>query len=123
MQRDRVCAAINRVDPENTALGWAVVVTRRVYSVPWPNSLWHIDGHHSLIQWGFVIHGCIDGFSRIITFLRCSTNNRSITVMSYFENAISQYGLPSRVGGDHGGENVSVAQFMTRREVRGEEAL
>ena len=123
VQRDRVCAAINRVDPENTALGWAVVVTRRVYSVPWPNSLWHIDGHHSLIQWGFVIHGCIDGFSRIITFLRCSTNNRSITVMSYFENAISQYGLPSRVRGDHGGENVSVAQFMTRREVRGEEAL
>lgn len=84
MQRDRVRAAINRVDPENTALQWAVVITRRVYSVPWPNSLWHIDGHHSLIRWGFVIHGCIDGFSRIITFLRCSTNNRSDTVMSYF---------------------------------------
>ena len=82
VQRDRVRAAINRVDPENTALRWAVVITRRVYSVPWPNSLWHIDGHHSLIRWGFVIHGCIDGFSRIITFLRCSTNNRSDTVMS-----------------------------------------
>jgi len=30
--------------------------------VPWPNSLWHIDGHHSLIRWGFVVHGCVDGF-------------------------------------------------------------
>ena len=30
-----------------------MVVTRRVYSVLWPNSLWHIDGHRSLIQWGF----------------------------------------------------------------------
>ena len=39
VQRDRVRAAINRVDPENTALRWAVVITRRVYSVPWPNSL------------------------------------------------------------------------------------
>jgi len=66
VQQDRVRAAINRVDPENTTLRWAVVMTRRVYSVPWHNSLWHIDGHHSLIQWGFVIHGYIDGFSRIL---------------------------------------------------------
>ena len=31
-------------------------------------SLWqHIDGHHSLIQWRFVIQkGIIDGFSQII---------------------------------------------------------
>ena len=78
VQRDRVRAAINRVDPENTALRWAVVVTRRVYSVPWPNSSFHIDGHHSLIRWGFVIHGCIDGFSRIISFLRCSTTTDQI---------------------------------------------
>ena len=65
VQRDRVRAAINRVDPANTALRWAAVITHRVYSVPWPNSLWHIDGHHSLIRWGFVVHGCIDGFSSV----------------------------------------------------------
>ena len=114
VQCDGLRAAINRVDLENTALRWAAVITRRVYSVPWPNSLWHIDGHHSLIRWGFVTHGCIDGFSRMIIFLRRSTNNRADTIMSSFEIATRQFGVPSRVRGDHGGENVDVATFMVR---------
>ena len=45
------------------------------------------DGHHSLIRWGFVVHNCIDGFSRMITFLRCSTNNWADTLMSAFQRA------------------------------------
>lgn len=56
----------------------------------------------------------------MITFLRCSsTNNRSNAVKSYFEDAVSQFGLPSWVGGDHGGENVLVAQFMTQKRSEG----
>ena len=39
VQRDRIRWSLTRVDPENTALGWACVITRRVYSVPEPNSL------------------------------------------------------------------------------------
>ena len=66
IQRRRVRSSLNRVDPKNTALRWGALVTRRTYFVPWPNSLWHIDGHHSLIRWQFVIHGCIDGKSRKI---------------------------------------------------------
>ena len=48
---------LNKVDPRNTALRWGALVSRRVYFVPWPNSLWHLDGHDSLIRWGFIIHG------------------------------------------------------------------
>lgn len=36
----------------------------------------HLDGHHKLIRWRFVIHGAIDGYSRVVVFLRCNTNNR-----------------------------------------------
>jgi len=57
VQRDRIQASISRVDPINCRLRWATVISRRAYSAPGPNSLWHIDGHHSLITWGFVIHG------------------------------------------------------------------
>lgn len=82
--------------------------------MPWPNLLWHIDGHHSLILWGFVVHGCIYGFSRMITFLRCSTNNRAA-----FQRAVQQFGVPSCVRGDHGSENVEVARFMVQERGEG----
>lgn len=64
IQRHRLRSSIARIDPVNVRLRRAVVVSRRAYSVPGPNSLWHIDGHHSLINWGFVVHGNIDGYSR-----------------------------------------------------------
>ena len=50
LQRQRVRESIARVDPTNAHIRWAITVSRRAYSVPGPNSLWHIDGHHSLIH-------------------------------------------------------------------------
>eukprot|EP00794_Sanderia_malayensis_P013238 gene13238-14596_t len=118
VQRWRVRESINRVDPKNSALRWGALVARRVYSVPWPNSLWHIDGHHSLIRWGFVIHGCIDGFSRRIMFLCCSTNNLATTVLNLFEQAISNDGglWPSRICVDFGVENVSICDAIVAKQ-------
>lgn len=55
-------------------------IHRRTYSVSGPNALWHIDGNHKLIKWRLVIHGGIDGFSRVVTYLWCVNNNRSETV-------------------------------------------
>ena len=80
LPRRRVRESIARVDPANAALRWGAAVYRRSYQVPWANSLWHLDGHHSLIRWSLVVHGCIDGFSRMIIFLHCSSNNLSTTV-------------------------------------------
>lgn len=65
-----------------------------------------------LFRWRFVVHGGIDGFSRIPVYLKCSTNNRAETVKDYFVEAIQEYGLPLRIRCDMGGENVHVAQFM-----------
>ncbi|CAH3187569.1 unnamed protein product, partial [Porites lobata] len=120
IQRRRIRESLNRVDPRNTALRWGALVSRRVYFVPWPNSLWHLDGHHSLIRWGFIIHGCIDGYSRIIIFLHCSTNNLASTVLGLFESAVERDGglWPSRIRVDYGVENTAVCDAMVA--VRGE---
>ena len=59
-----------------------------------------------------VIHGAIDGFSRVITFLKCSNNNTSSTVLESFVDATRQYGIPSRLRTDRGGEKVLMWSFM-----------
>ena len=74
--------------------------------------LWHIDSNHKLISWRFVIHGCIDGFSRAIVYLACCTDNTANTVLKLFEKGVEEFGLPSRVCGDHGVENLDVAWIM-----------
>ena len=59
-----------------------------------------------------VTHCGIDGYSRLVTYLHCSTNNTSKTVYDLFLKAVEQYGLPSRVRSDQGRENIKVAEHM-----------
>ena len=47
-----------------------------------------------------------------MTALRASNNNRSATVLDLFKSAASEHGMPSRVCGDRGGENLDVATYM-----------
>lgn len=69
IQRHRIIDSLRRVDPIGRTLQERRAIVRRVYSVPRPNSLWHIDGHHKLIAWGIVIHAIIDGFDRVVSVL------------------------------------------------------
>ena len=77
VQRHRVRESMIRVDGEGVESRRRRALTRRVYSVPMPNSLWHIDGYHKLIRWNIVIHGGVDGYSRLPVFLSASTNNKA----------------------------------------------
>lgn len=119
VQRQRVRNAIHLIDP-NVSARKRPPINRRVYSVPCPNYLWHIDGNHKIIRWRFVIHHGIDGFSRLVTFCQCSGNNKAITAYPLFQEAVSKYGKPIHVRTDYGGENVLIWRDMT--EFWGEEA-
>ena len=130
---ERIRLLLLRIDPVQCVFE-CIRIRHRVYSVPGPNSLWHHNGQHGectyismlvyttqsllgLIRWGIVIHGFIDGYSRLITGLQASNNNLAQTVMDVFWVAAQIYGVPSRMRGDHGVENLILAAYM--EEVRG----
>ena len=96
IQRRRLRESVHRTDPLRRLLRWHETISRRTYCVARSNSLWHIDGHHSLVQWRFVVHGGIDGHSRVVVYLACSTNNKAHTVYHLFQKAIEDFGCPSR---------------------------
>jgi hypothetical protein len=92
--------------------------------IPWPitmastvSSQKHLMTRFSLpmtgiIRFKMVIHAFIDGKSRFVTGVRVSNNNRAETVLNMFMEVVNNHGVPSRVRGDYGTENVLVAEWM-----------
>ena len=44
--------------------------------------------------------------------MEASTNNRATTVLEVFFKAIKLWGVPSRLRGDRGGENILISVWM-----------
>jgi hypothetical protein len=75
VQQHRIWQSLRRVDRLGQRLRERRVTRRRKYRVARPNALWHVDGHHKLIRWGFVIHGFIDGYCRTVSQLIYKSDN------------------------------------------------
>lgn len=112
VQRRRLRESLHRVDPIGIQSKRRHSITQRVYSVPHPNFIWHLDGNHKLIRWKFVIHGAVDGYSRMVMFLHCSNNNRAETVKNLFIVAVQHFSRPLHIKTNHGVENVKVWEDM-----------
>jgi hypothetical protein len=88
------------------------IIKCRIYKVRGSSALWNHDGNEKLRPWGFYVHGCIDGHSRLIIYPICSSNKWQATVAQLFREAVREFGWPSRMRGDFGTENNEVEHLI-----------
>jgi hypothetical protein len=102
------------LDPEGSDDRRAHRLKRRRYINPGPNYAWHVDGYDKLKPYGFPVHGCIDGFSRRILWLKvCRTNNDpAVTASFYLEYVRLVNGCPILLRTDCGTENGTMAAMQ-----------
>lgn len=100
--RARVREAIRVTDPIHTALRWRQVTPRRLYSVPGPNSLWHIGMLHrrynafelKILSWQIMvissyIVGRLTGNARYINHAKFGLLNSEIFEVSGTQQLIA----------------------------------
>ena len=113
ISQDYTRSLLRQMDPVGVQNRRNRRLSRRTYSSKGPNHTWHVDGYDKLRPYGFLISGCIDGFSRRIIWLRCAFTNHDPAIISgYFLDSVRQLGaFPETVRTDCGTENVTTPQF------------
>jgi hypothetical protein len=122
----------SRIDVLGHALWHNATIRHCKYTCQRPNFVWHGDGHHKLIKYGIVIHGFMDGYDHTVRpgkvlqlcllktiqvmGIAASADNHASTVFNLFMTAIGNYGIPSCLWGDHGGEIVQVVVWMVMHQ-------
>ena len=114
--RDTVMRILKDVDPEGTKMRKARRLRRRKYVSTGPNACWHTDGYDKLKPFGFPIHGCIDGYSRRILWLKVTRSNSHPKVAAnYYINTLKELSTcPKLLQTDCGTENVLMAAIQSR---------
>ena len=84
VRRSSVARVLRDLDPEGAESRRHHQFRRRQYTNLGPNWCWHVDGHDKLKPYGFAIHGCIDGYSRKIMWLKVGRTNNKPHVIAYY---------------------------------------
>ena len=67
IQWEHICKSLRHIDGLGQTLWQHDTITRRTYISQMSNAVWHLDGLHRLIQYGFVIHGTVDGHDHVVS--------------------------------------------------------
>ena len=107
VQRDVVMKMLRELDPDGTETRRARRLRRRQYVSIGPNFCWHADGYDKLKPYGFPIHGCVDGFSRKILWIKVFRTNSDPVVPAFlYIETVKKIGFcPQYVQTDCGTEN------------------
>lgn len=84
VQHSHVVQSLHHINRLGQVLHNQQIKHRHQYHVKCPNALWHLNGHHKLIQWGIVIYGVIDGFCRTVCTFLCMLSWLSGPNLNYF---------------------------------------
>ena len=106
--------ALKQLDPDGSVNRSTRKLKCRQYQNQGPNFCWHLDGYDKLKPFGFPIHGCIDGYSRNIIWMKTihSNNDPFIVGAIFLDNVKDAEGCPSRVRSNCGIENVVLAAIQ-----------
>lgn len=112
--KEKVRQSLQYLDPEGVMERSRRTLKRRIYHTDGPFHVLHIDGNDKLKHWGISIHGGIDGFSRKIMWLACTSTNKDPRVVAkLFLSCVQRYNLtPKIIRADRGTENVHIEQFQ-----------
>ena len=112
--RDTVMRLLRDIDPEGSEQRRSRRLRRRVYTSPGPNNCWHVDGYDKLKPYGLRIHGCVDGFSRKVLWLKLSrSNNNPLVPACLFVQKVKELGFcPRFIQTDCGTENGIMADVQ-----------
>jgi hypothetical protein len=69
VQQTRILDTLRENDRLGQELRTHTAIDRQQYSVIRSNYMWHMDGHHKLINYGIVLHGIVDGHDRTVYLL------------------------------------------------------
>ena len=107
---------MKEVDPEGTNKRKARHLRQRRYVSEGSNSCWYADGYDKLKPYGFPIHGCIDGYSSRILWLKVTKSNLHAKVSAaYYVDTMKELGIcPKLLQTDCETKNVLMAALQSR---------
>ncbi|KAI8491133.1 DNA replication licensing factor, mcm4 component [Branchiostoma belcheri] len=121
----RVSESLQRVGGPMIAARWQRPVERQPYRAHCPGigrpRVGSPDGRTEIrlagdprtaVCWGITIQGGVDGYSKTCTFLSATGSNTAAFMMRAFLRGCREYGIPSRIRTDDGGENSEIGRFM-----------
>ena len=112
--RDSVMEILREADPLHSNERLFQNLERRCYRSNGLNETCHVGGYEKLKLYRFPMHGCIDGFSRKIIWLKvCRTNNDPKIPLSFYIQTEQHFKyFPSKVQADCGTENGILAALQ-----------